>query len=96
MNMGHLRRIAISFLISVLLNGILVSIDFSINPRQAHLSTPQNIAVMLLRPAEALMARFVPGHGGAQIVALVGFSIIIYALVAWLALSLPTWWRYRT
>lgn len=91
-----LWRIAISFLISVVLNGILVIIDFSIDPRQAKLSTIQNTVVGLLRPAEALTTRFVPGHGGVQILALVVFSVLAYALVAWAILSLPIWWRHRT
>jgi len=92
---GQLRRIAISFLISVVLNGIAVTIDFYIDPRQAKLSAMQNAAVALLKPAEALTARFVSGHGGGQILALVVFSVLMYTLVAWVAISLPIWWRRR-
>lgn len=32
---------------------------------------------------------FAPGHGGAQILALVMFSVFIYAITAWVVLS-PT------
>jgi hypothetical protein len=91
----QLWRIAIAFLISIVLNGILLTIDFSIDPRQANLSRVENIVVGLLRPAEALTARLTPGHGGAQISALILFSVVVYTIVAWVVLSLPIWWRRR-
>lgn len=92
---AQFRRVAVAFLVSIGLNCVLVTIDFSIDPRKPKLSTIQNAVVGLLRPAEALSMRFVPGHGGAQILALVIFSILFYALVAWFILSLPMWWRHR-
>lgn len=91
----QLRRFVIAFLVSIVLNCVLVAIDFSIDPRQAKLSIIQNAVVGLLRPAEALTMRFAPGHGGMQILALVLFSVFVYALVVWVILSLPVWWRHR-
>jgi hypothetical protein len=92
---GHLYRLAIAFLISIGLNIILVAVDFSIDPRRAELSRIQRWAVRLLSPAEALTMGFAPGHGGAQILALVVFSVLVYAITAWVVLSLPAWWRRR-
>ena len=89
------RRVAVAFLASIVLNCVLVAIDFSIDPRQPKLSAIQNAVVGLLRPAEALSMRFAPGHGGVQILALVVLSVLVYALVAWVLLSLPIWWRRR-
>lgn len=92
---GHLYRLLIAFLISIGLNVIFFAVDFSIDPRRAELSRIQRWIVGLLSPAEALTTAFVPGHGGAQIVALVLFSVVVYASVSWVALSLPGWWRRR-
>jgi hypothetical protein len=50
---------------------------------------------VLLTPAEELTIRLAPGHGGAQIFNLVISSFVIYAIVGWVALSLPAWWRRR-
>ncbi len=90
-----LWRIGLSLLISLILNCVLVAIEFSIDPRQEKLSAVQNIVVGLLKPAEALTTRFVPGHSGAQIVSMIVFSFAVYALIAWVGLSLPVWWRRR-
>jgi hypothetical protein len=84
-----------AFLISIGLNVILVAVDFSIDPRRAELSRIQRWAVRLLSPAEAMTMRLAPGHGGAQILALVVFSVLVYAITAWAILSLPAWWRHR-
>jgi hypothetical protein len=84
-----------AFLISIGLNAILFAVDFSIDPRRAELSRVQLWVVNLLSPAESLTMGFAPGHGGGQILALVKFSVLVYAVAAWLALSLPAWWRRR-
>jgi hypothetical protein len=67
---GQLYRLAMAFLISIALNVILVTVDFSMDPRRAELSRMQRWAVHLLSPAEALTMRFAWGHGGTQILAL--------------------------
>jgi hypothetical protein len=92
----QLWQIAIAFLISIVLNGVLLTIDFSIKPQQEKLSKTESIVVSLLKPAEALTSWLAPGHGGPQILALILFSVAIYAVVAWATLSLPVWWRRRT
>ena len=90
-----LWRIGLSLLISLILNCVLVAIEFSIDPRQEKLSPVQNIVVAFLTPAEALTTRFVPGHSGTQIVSMIVFSFAVYGLIAWIGLSLPVWWRRR-
>jgi hypothetical protein len=92
---GQLYRLAMAFLISIALNVILFAVDFSIDPRRAELPRIQRWVVSLLSPAEALTMGFAPGHGGAQILALVIFSVFVYAIAAWVALSLPALWRRR-
>lgn len=91
MRHGHLYRFAMAFLISSCLNVILFAVDFSIDPRREELSRIQRWVVGLLSPAEALTTGLVPGHGGAPILALVVF----YAMVSWVVLTLPAWWRRR-
>jgi hypothetical protein len=87
--------IAIAFLISIALNGILLAIASSVDPRQENLSRVASAANALLKPAEALTEWLAPGHGGTQIVVLFGSSVVVYAVVAWVVLSLPVWWRHR-
>jgi hypothetical protein len=70
-------------------------VDFSIDPRRAELSRIQRWAVRLLSPAEALTMGFAPGHGGAQILVLVVFSVLFYTITTWVVLSLLAWWRHR-
>ncbi len=95
MRRGHLRRLAVAFLISIGVNVILFIVDFSIDPRRAELSPVQRRVVTLLSPAETLTDRMVPGHGGTQILSLIVFSIVVYTFVGWVALSLPALWRRR-
>jgi hypothetical protein len=92
----HLWRIATALFISTALNGILLAIDFSIGPQEAKLSTIEVVVVDLLRPADTLTTWLTPGHGGAQILALAVFSVLVYAVAAWIVLSLPVWRRRRT
>jgi len=91
----HLRRLVIALLVSIAVNIILFAIDFSINPHQPELSQTQQLVVRLLGPADALTTRLAPGHGGAQLAALVMFSVVVYFIVAWVFISLPLWWRDR-
>lgn len=91
-----MRRLPIALLISIALNVALFAVDSSIGPRQESLSRLQHLVVVLLTPAEGLTTLFAPGHGGAQIVALVMFSVVVFAIVSWAALSLAAWWRIRT
>ena len=95
MRHGHLYRLLIAFLISACLNVTLFAVDFSIDPRRADLSRIQRWVVSLLSPAEVLTTGLVPGHGGAQILALIVFSVVLYTMVSWVALTLPAWWQRR-
>src|SRR5436305_609945 len=49
----------------------------------------QQVVLTLLGPADVLTTRLMPGHGGAQIAALVAFSFALYSIIAWLFVSLP-------
>jgi hypothetical protein len=91
----HFRRFPVAFLVSIALNVILFAVDFSIDPRQEKLSRIEHLVVVLLTPADALTTWLAPGHGGAQIFDLVLFSLAIYTIVSWVAISLPAWWRRR-
>ena len=81
----QLWRVAVALLVSIALNGVLLAIASSI----------ASIANALLRPADALTECLAPGHGGAQVVVLFMCSVFVYTVVAWVALSLPVWWRHR-
>jgi hypothetical protein len=92
---GQLWRIVIAFVVSTVLNGFLLAIAFSIDPKREKLSGIETIANNLLKPAAALTQRLMPGHTGAQIAGLFIFSLLVYTLVAWVVVSLPLWWRHR-
>lgn len=85
----YLRRLILALLISI---GLL-AVAFSIDPRREELSRNERWANALLMPAGKLTDALVPGHRGAQIVALVLFSVAFYTALSWVALSLPVWWR---
>ena len=92
---GYLCRLITALLISLGLNVFLLAVSFSIDPRREQLSQMQRWVNALLLPAATLTGEFVPGHGGAQIVALALFSVAFYTAASWVALSLPLWWRRR-
>ena len=92
---GYRRRLILALLVSVGLNLLLLAVAFSVDPRREELSRSERWANALLMPAGKLTDALVPGHGGAQIVALVLFSVAFYTALSWVALSLPAWWRSR-
>jgi hypothetical protein len=92
---GQLSRLILALLISIGLNIFLLAVAFSIDPRRGELSGIQRCVNTLLSPAGTLTEALVPGHSGAQIVALILFSFVFYAAVSWVTLSLPVWWRHR-
>jgi hypothetical protein len=92
----QIRRVVFAFVISMILNGGLLAVAFSIDPKQENLSRTASIANALLRPAGALTEYLAPGHSGAQIVMLFVTSVLFCTAVAWVVLSLPVWWRSRT
>lgn len=89
-------RVTVAFLASAALNGFLLVVAFSINSKEDKLSRIERIANALLKPAASLTEQLAPGHGGAQILALILFSILVYTVLVWVVLSLPRWWRHRT
>lgn len=78
---GYLGRLVMAFMLSIGFNAVLLAVAFSTDPRRAELSRIERWGNFLLGPAAALTAALVPGHGGAQIVALVLFSFAFYAAV---------------
>ncbi len=90
------RRVLTAFLISFVLNCILVALSFSIDPRRYPPSTFEKIVDVLDAPAGAMTDWLAPGHGGTQVAVGIVFSLAIYAVLTWVALSLPVWWRHRT
>jgi hypothetical protein len=91
----QIRHVVFAGFISIMLNGFLLAVASSIDPGQEKLSIVARTANVLLEPGEALTEQLAPGHSGAQIVVLFVSSILIYAFVAWIFLSLPAWWRSR-
>lgn len=80
-----------AFLISIALNVILVTVDFSMDPRRAELSRMQRWAVHLLSPCGSIenaicMGTWRNADSG---------SVLLYAITAWVILSLPACWRHR-
>jgi phosphoglycerol transferase MdoB-like AlkP superfamily enzyme len=92
---GYVGRLVMALMLSIGLNVTLLAVAFSIDPRRAELSRIERWSNFLLSPAAALTATLVPGHTGTQIVALALFSFVFYAALAWVAISLPAWWRTR-
>lgn len=84
-----------AIVLSIAFNVVLLAVAFSIDPRKAELSRIERWSNFLLSPAATLTAALVPGHAGAQIGAMALFSFAVYAALAWVAISLPAWWRTR-
>jgi hypothetical protein len=91
-----MQRVAGAFVISIILNGALLAVSISTDPRQEHLSTIESIADALLEPPAQLTMELVPGHSGTQVFMMFLFSLLMYTAMAWVALSPPRGWRRRT
>jgi len=59
-------------------------------------NTIESIADALQEPPAQLTMELVPGHSGTQVFMMFLFSFLMYTAMAWVALSLPRWWRRRT
>ena len=88
-------RLVIAIMLSIAFNVVLLAVASNVDPRMAELTRIERWDIFLLSPAAALTAALVPGHSGAQIVAIALFSFAFYAALAWVAISLPVWWRTR-
>jgi len=93
---GLIRRIISALLVSAVFSAVVLAVDFGINPTQEGLSKAQTAAVALLTPAEFLTEQSAPGHSGVQIVVLAVWTLALYTVLAWVALSLGAWWRSRS
>jgi hypothetical protein len=95
-------RIRIALIISGILNGFLVAASLSINPRgQDPTPMADRIIGVLTAPSTAFSEWIAPpGHGGFHfviaLIAAIISSILFYAVLAWVVLSLPAWWRHRS
>jgi hypothetical protein len=100
MMMIRSRRLLIAFVIALLLNGILMATGASIKSEQNHPSTTEKVLEALSKPSAAFSEWLVPpGHdaayfiGGAEVS--IVFSVLFYAALVWVIISLPAWWRDR-
>jgi len=91
----QIRRVVIALTASVVLNGVLIAVPFFADPLRFPLSTVGRIAALLGGPAGAFAQWFLPGHGGAQVLLLIASSLLLYAAVAWMALTAWVWLRER-
>jgi hypothetical protein len=95
-------RVRIAFILSVVLNVFLFVVSLSINPsRKGSTSETARVLDVLSAPSTAFAEWIAPrGHGGAHfvvaLIAAIVSSVVFYAALAWVVLSLPIWWRHRT
>jgi hypothetical protein len=99
-NKRQVRRMLVAGTLSIMLNGILIFLITSVEPEQHRSSIIVKITDALGSPGTGLANWLVPsGHdvahflGGAAVA--VTSSILFYALLIWVILSLPSWWRDR-
>ena len=88
-------KIGVALFISVVLNGIFISVSLRNDPTVYPPSKAQSVVNMLTAPAGTIAEWLAPGHGGKQILALIITSVILYAMMTWCVLSLPGVWRQR-
>ena len=96
----RLRRLLVALAISVALNGVLAAPSLSIDVQQSPPSRTEKILDVLTGPSTAFAEWLAPpGHGGTHFVVATAVailcSIVFYAVLTWVVLSLPVWWRNR-
>jgi hypothetical protein len=94
------RRLILALGISVFLNIVLVVAGSFVDYQKYPLSRTATVVDALGQPGGAVAIWLAPaGHDLPQILAasLISFSasIFFYALLLWIAISLPAWWRNR-
>jgi hypothetical protein len=94
------RRVRIAVLISIALNTVLFVLASIIDARGGSFPRTERILDVLGEPSKAITEWIVPtGHDAAYFLggALVSIlsSIVFYAVLTWVTLSLPAWWRSR-
>jgi len=101
MTMNSRRRALTAFYISLFLHVILLVLGVATSRQDNRTSWSAKIVNMLGSPGGEFGDWLAPpGHGAAHFVGgfllAVGFSFVFYAVLAWVIISLPTWWRERT
>jgi hypothetical protein len=89
-----LHRIAIALIMSIALNSILMAIPFFVAPETFQSLAIGKIVNALGRPGGAFTEWLLPGHDLPQVALLIVSSVLFYAVLAWLVLTL-IFWRSR-
>ena len=89
-----LHRIAIALIMSIALNSILMAIPFFVAPEKLQSLAIGKIVSVLGRPGGAFTEWLLPGHDMPQVIMVIVFSLVFYAVLAWLVLRL-IFWRSR-
>jgi hypothetical protein len=91
----QLRHMAIALGASIVLNSLLIAIAFLTDPARFPSSRMGKIVDTLGRPGGAFTEWLLPGHDAPQVALIVVSSVVFYAVLIWVIVSLPTWWRHR-
>jgi hypothetical protein len=86
---------AIALVASILLNCVLIAAPFLTDPVRFPSSRMGKIVDAFGRPGGAFTEWLLPGHDARQVLLTIASSVAFYAVLAWVTLSLPTWWRSR-
>jgi hypothetical protein len=86
-----LHRISIALIMSIALNSILMAIPFFVAPEKLQSLAIGKIVSVLGRPGGAFTEWLLPGHDMPQVIMVIVFSLVFYAVLAWLVLRLIFW-----
>lgn len=87
-----LQRMTIALVASIILNCILIATPFFTNPS----SETRKIAGVLGGPGGVITEWLLPGHDMPQVIMVVVFSVLFYAVLSWLVVGLIFWRNRRT
>ena len=90
-----LRRIVAAFAISVALNFSMLAFTAFSRKNRLDSSAVGRFIDALAEPSAATADWLAPGHGGTHILVFLVCAVLYFALVVWILLSLPDWWRNR-
>ena len=89
----QLQRLAIALLASILWNCVLIATPFfTVRFPSSRIG---RVMDALGRPGGAFAEWLLPGHDAPQVVLIITSSVVFYAVLMWVTLSLPVWWRSR-
>ena len=89
----ELSLVVRAFMISLVLNGVLLTIPSFFDPTKYPVSTVGKVVDALGAPGGVIVDRFFPGHDLTQAVIMLTCSVAFYAIVAWVVLS--AWAAFR-